>query len=353
MWSVVGRTLLIAMLLAGSLVGQVATLRPAPNLTFPSDVDSNSPADWSSGQLSVYNSTGGGPVRSSGNNQFHLADPTDVTLYASTHRPYWIEATWIDGDGTVFAWYHHEPALICGEIPLTAPEIGALVSYDGGASFVDLGIVLASGYPVDCYSQNGYFAGGNGDFSVIVGRDQRYFYFLFSNYAGPQEAQGVAVARLPMERRYTPVGAVEKYFRGKWREPGLGGQVSAIFPANVVWSEPNADAFWGPSVHWNVYLGKFVMLLNHSCCTPGWPQEGIYVSYNSTLSDPAGWTTPVKIMDSPPGWYPQVIGMGSQGTDKLAGRVARLYVAGSSDWQIVFDKAAPTPPPNSEALTGN
>jgi len=317
-------------------MAQTATLRPARPLNFPSAVDSNSPALWLNGQLEVYNSTGMGPVKSLGFNQFHLSDAQVVTLGPSTHRPYWIEATWTDADGTIFAWYHHEPAGLCGAIHLTAPEIGALVSYDGGNSFLDMGIILESGYPINCYSQNGYFAGGNGDFSVLLGKNQKYFYFFFSNYAGSQDAQGVALARMPADRRYTPVGAVEKYYQGRWGEPGLGGPVTAIFPVNVTWDQPNADAFWGPSVHWNTHLGKFVMLLNHSCCSPGWPQEGVYISFNSSLSNPRGWTPPVKILDGVP-WYPQVIGFGPDGTDKWADHAARLYVGGSSSWEIVFD----------------
>lgn len=334
--SMVRHTLLLFCAFAASLIGQTVTLRPASNLTFPSGVDSNSPTLWQDGQLVVYNSTGLGPVKSFGINQFQLSYAQAVTLGPSTHRPYWIEATWTDADGTIFAWYHHEPAGLCGPIHLTAPEIGALVSYDGGNSFLDMGIILESGYPIDCSSQNGFFAGGNGDFSVLLGKNQKYFYFLFSNYGGPQEAQGVAVARMAADRRYTPVGAVEKYYQGRWREPGLGGQVTAIFPANVVWSQPNADAFWGPSVHWNSHLGKFVMLLNHSCCTPGWPQEGVYVSFNDALANPQGWTAPVKILDGVP-WYPQVVGFAPSGTDKLAGHKARLYVGGVSTWEIIFD----------------
>ena len=326
----------LSYVVVSSAMAQTVTLRPARPVTMPSSVDSNSPALWQDGQLVVYNSTGVGPVRSSGINQLHLGDSQWVTLGHSTHRPYWIESTWMDTDGTIFAWYHHEPQGLCGGIHLTAPEIGALVSYDGGNSFLDMGIILSSGYPIDCSAPNGYFAGGNGDFSVILGKNQKYFYFLFSNYAGPQDAQGVAVARMPLDQRHTPVGAVEKYFQGKWREPGLGGQVTAIFPANVVWNDPSTDAFWGPSVHWNSHLQKFVMLLNHSCCTPGWPQEGVYVSFNSALSNPQGWSTPVKILDGG-SWYPQVIGQGADGTDKLADHLARFYVYGESDWQIVFD----------------
>ena len=35
-----------------------------------------------------------------------------------------------------------------------------------------------------------YFSGGHGDFSVVLDREQKFFYFLFTNYGGPVETQG-------------------------------------------------------------------------------------------------------------------------------------------------------------------
>jgi hypothetical protein len=284
----------------------------------------------------LYNSTGDGPIKSTGRNQLQLGQSQPVVLGPSIHRPYWIEATWMDEDGSILAWYHHEPQGLCGKAPLTAPEIGALSSRDGGNSFIDLGVILQSGYALDCSAQNGYFAGGHGDFSVILGKNRKYFYFVFSNYGGPSEAQGVTVARLPFDRRNNPYGAVQKYYQGQWLEPGIGGRVTAIFPAKVSWNRPDADAFWGPSVHWNSHLNTFVMLMNRACCTPGWPQEGVYVSFNPALANPRNWTPPEKIIDGV-GWYPQVVGFGSEGTDKFAGERARLYVFGVSDWVMQFE----------------
>ena len=276
-------------------------------------------------------------MRSSGRDQLHLANPEAVSLGQSPHRPWWIEATWVDQDGTVFAWYHHEPAGVCGVKHLTAPEIGALVSHDGGQTFLDLGIVLSNGYPANCFSENGFFAGGNGDFTVLPGHQRSYFYFLFSNYGGPVEGQGVAIARMPFERRNTPVGSVQKYYNGTWSEPGMAGKVTPIFPARTAWELPNTDSFWGPSVHWNTYLNKFVMLLNHSCCSPGWPQDGIYISYNNSLSNPTGWSKPERITEGG-AWYPQVIGRAPDGTDSLAGNSARFYMNGASYYELIFTK---------------
>ena len=320
----------------GAACAQQATLRPTSTLSYPSSTDSNSPSFWSGSDLVLYNSTGNGPIRSTGADQFLLRDSERVVL-GSAHRPYWIEATWVDQDGTVFAWYHHEPQGLCGKVSLTAPEIGALVSYDAGRTFYDLGIVLANGYPINCSSPNGYFGGGNGDFTVVLGPEHRYFFFLFSNYGGPVEEQGVASARMPFAARFNPVGTLQKFYQGEWREPGIGGRVTPVFPASTSWEDPETDAFWGPSVHWNTYLNKFVMLLNHACCYPGWPQEGVYVSFSGTPGKPRSWTPPVKILDGG-GWYPQVQGFRPDGTDRLAGHVARFYLYGVSNMEIVFDK---------------
>jgi hypothetical protein len=45
-------------------------------------------------------------------------------------------------------------------------------------------------------------------------------------------------------------------------------------------------------------------------------------------------------------WYPQVIGLDStrHETDKLASRVARLFVRGQSRWEILFLRPGEEPP---------
>jgi len=77
-----------------------------------------------------------------------------------------------------------------------------------------------------------------------------------------------------------------------------------------------------------------VMLLNHACCGPYWPQEGVYLSISPDLAVPAHWPTPTKIL-SGVGWYPQVLGEGANETDRRAGARSRLYVYGDSKWELV------------------
>lgn len=326
--------------LTASAWAQSVTVRIVDHALMPNMVDSNSPAFWRDGRFHLINSTGSGPILTSGEDQFRLDTWRAVNLGRQVN-PTWIEAVWQDPGGSILAWYHQERERVCGNQQRPAmPQIGAAISYDGGLSFTDLGLVLTSGDPVDCSSQNGYFAGGHGDFSVRLDRDQQYFYFLFGNYGGEVANQGIVAARLPYEDRFQPSGALQKYHRGGWGEPGLGGRVTPVFPAQVSWQSDATDSFWGPAIHWNTHLEQYVMLLNRSCCTPGFPQEGIYISFNPDIGNPGGWTTPQRIVENT-GWYPQVLGLDPEDTDSQAGQRARLYIQGESWWELEFAKDPP------------
>lgn len=334
----------LLLLFLAPVYGQRAQLRPASQHTLPMQIDGNSPAFWTDGQLQLFNSTGNPQSISTAPDQFGPWHHQLVDVTLQRNIPVWVEAAWRDTDGTVFAWYHHEPEGLCGSgSSLTAPRIGAAISRDGGRTLEDLGVILESGEPLNCGAQNGFFAGGHGDFSVIVDREHRYFYFLFTNYGGPAWEQGVVVARMAFEDRFAPVGAVKKFYLDGWTEPGLRGHMTPIFPSFRTWDRSNADSFWGPSVHWNTHLNQYVVLLNRACCEPRWPQEGIYVTFNPDLSKPWEWQWPVRLIDGKsishkPGFYPQVLGLGPGETDTLAGEAARLYIHGVSDWEIVFSR---------------
>jgi len=331
----------LAALLFNTVGGQEARVRNVAEISMPTQqVDSNSPAFWRDGRLFWFNSHGG-PSLSEGADQFGPFEAREVAFQALGDMPHWIEAVWTDDDGTLWGWYHAEPIGLFDSPTLTAPHIGAVVSFDGGATIYDLGVVLETGYPLDPTAQNGYFGGGHGDCSVILDQERKYFYFLFDNYSGPDAEQGVVIARMAFEDRFNPVGKVYKYHNGAWRAPGIGGKVTPIFPVKVPWGASAPDALWGPSIHWNTYLQCYVMLMNHAQGQPGWAQAGVYVSFCYDLSRPEAWSEPLKLLDRAefPGWYffyPQVMGFGPGGTDTLAGQTARLYVGGISRWEIEF-----------------
>jgi len=324
-------------------------LRKASFVKFPGVVDCNSPAHWDGSAMYIFNSAPN-VVRSTGTGVFHLgpANPTRYTNDANGGR--WIEATHKAEDGNLYGWYHNEPHPVCpAKHDLTAPRIGAAVSTDNGATWKDLGFVLEA--PADslyCETQNHYFAGGNGDFSVIVDNKKEYIYFFIGTYNKDVSEQGVAVARMLYSDRDAPAGKAWKWRDGKWNEAGIGGHVTPLFPVKIDWNRKDADAFWGPSIHWNSFLNQYVILLNRAV-DKDWKQEGVYIAFNPDLANPTQWSLPRKILDSKeikavpdmgPGWYPQVIGIDSakRETDKLAGRVARLFVHGKSVWEIEFVK---------------
>jgi len=304
-------------------------------------VDSNSPLHWDNqGNLYFFASVRF-PFRSSGKSLYSLpptAERTTIRDPLGIEGGKWLEATWRTDDGALYGWYHNEIPGICSNDPhLSIPRIGAMVSHDEGATWDNLGIILeAPGDSLNCNTQNYYFAGGNGDFSVMLDPDKQYFYFFFGTYHSQIEEQGVSIARMSYADRDQPVGKVWKWRDQQWNEPGLGGHVTPIFPVINDWHKADADAYWGPSIHFNTYLNSYVIVLNHAI-DKYWNQEGIYITYNDDLSNPDGWMWPDRLPFDPLGMaYPQIIGIEKGGTDKLAGQSARLTLLGQSNWQITF-----------------
>ncbi len=323
----------------------------------PGDCDCNSPAHWDGDTLYLFNSSGH-PWRSAGSDFRGLdADYRRCEYDNKVNGGRWIECTWKAEDGTLYGWYHLEPGGLCPGTGLTAPRIGAVRSADNGARWTDLGVVLeARPNTLRCDTTNFYFAGGNGDFSIMRDASGEYLYFLIGTYAGAPAEQGVAMARMRWADRDAPVGKVFKWHEGCWEEPGLGGRVTPFLPVARDWHLPDVDAFWGPSVHYNSHLGQYVMLLNRAV-DRHWKQEGVYISFNRHLEDPRGWSAPRKILDGPGAdrWYPQVLGLDKarRETDKLAGQTARLLVRGLSRWEIVFLKPEESAPPALTAVVTN
>lgn len=340
-----------------SAVVREASPMRLPGLTDPEKglenyVDCNNPCHWDGTTMYIFSSAGH-PFRSSGPGLMHLSPQSERTAF-DNEQGYnggrWIESVWKAEDGKLYGWYHREPNDVCPGKPLTAPQIGAAVSTDNGKTWRDLGIILKA--PDDslfCDSANKYFAGGNGDFSVILDQQKEFFYFLISTYNKDPKEQGVAIARMRYVDRDRPVDKVFKWYRGAWKQPGLGGRVTPMFGPAVDWHKPRANAYWGPSIHWNTYLERYVILLNLAR-DKDWNQDGIYVTFNRDISNPEGWLRPDKILDASrleaSKWYPQVIGANAaeRETDKLAGRSARLFVAGRSKWEIVFLKPGEAKP---------
>jgi hypothetical protein len=330
-----------------------ARLVPAIGLRLPGGVDSNSPLVWDlvAGveQLSVLTSTAGQPSLATGTRLRDLRTTVPVAFTSHPGGGIWMEAVVADEGGTWYGFYHNEvPAEICGRPDLTVPRIGAARSSDRGATWESLGIILEAPRGEEaCDTRNQYFAGGVGDFSVALDRQHRDLYVFFSQYSRTPDAQGVSVARLPWAARDQPAGHVDVWDGGIWRparferaDDGATGWSyppgAALFSTRLPWhdGDDSTDAFWGPSVHWNVSLQQYVMLVNRTA-DDRWGQEGTYVSFAASLDDPSAWSTPQKLLDGGL-WYPQVVGLEPGGTDREAGARARFFAGGQSNYLVEF-----------------
>lgn len=336
-----------------------ARLVSASRLVMPGAIDSNMPMAWdrSGGtpRLFALASWGGVPALLSGPGLDSMQRVGDVA-FLPTHPGdgIWIESVIQDETGAWYGYYHHEiPAHECGRPDRSTLRVGAARTVDRGVTWEDLGIVLDAppgGYA--CSTTNRYVVGGVGDISAMLDADRQNLFLFFSQYSRDASTQGVALARLAWADRDTPVGKVSVWQGGAWMPArhvpsgdgqGLGAweypSGTAFEPVTRPWHDGNAaaDAFWGPSIHWNTYLERYVMLLNRAK-DESFNNEGLYVSYARTLDDPRAWSTPRKIANGG-GWYPQVAGLEEgSGTDKHAGQRARFFLTGRSENYIEFQK---------------
>lgn len=328
-------------------------LRSAPLLYLPGEVDSNSPAVWDRvggrNLLFVMMSESGKPRRAWGRDLVNMGTSRQVALDPWPGGGVWMESVIRDVDGTWYGYYHNEiPAEVCGRTDKKIPRIGAARSRDRGNTWEDLGIVLeAPPRSFTCSTDNAYFVGGVGDFTVQLDADSRDLYFFHSLYLRTTMSQGVGIARLAWADRDAPVGKITVWRNGTWvpgtpirtdeAERWFYPAASPIFPAAESWHDGDqlVDAFWGPSVHWNTHVNHYVMLLSRAKDVD-YEQEGVYVSFATSLQDPRVWSAPTRILKGGT-WYPQVLGLeDGSGTDKTAGEWARFFMLGQSRHVIRF-----------------
>src|SRR5262245_7063101 len=240
----------IILLASGELIAQHTTgpraeLSVAPLLRFTGNVDSNSPAVWQridgQNQVLVLTSTAGLPSLSSGPQLRRLSGPSPIVMEPWPGGGIWMEAVVADEDGTLYGYYHNEMgATMCDGDSSTKviPRIGAARSRDRGATWEPLGIVLeAPPGTYDCHTNNVYFVGGVGDFSVRLDPDSRDLYFFYSQYIRFDRLQGVGVARLAWADRDAPTGKVMVWNSRTWLPARLvtfsNGAFRWIYPAAV------------------------------------------------------------------------------------------------------------------------
>jgi hypothetical protein len=303
-------------------------------------------------RLFAISSWGGTSKLSAGPDLARLQVVGPLTFTRHPGHGVWFESIVAAEGGAWYGYYHHERAAEeCGRPERQLPRIGAARSMDRGLTWDDLGIIIdAPPGSMACESANRFVLGGVGDVGAMLDHESKDLYLYYSQYGRDPLTQGVAVARLAWADRDEPVGKVTIWNDGAWlpARPGVpdDGPDVWVYPSGTPLVRPTrpfhdassaADVFWGPSIHWNTYLERYVMLLNRAR-DDQFGQDGVYVAYATTLSDPRGWSAPRKIFNGG-GWYPQAIGLeAGRGTDRLADRRARFFITGKSEHMIEFER---------------
>ena len=146
-------------------------------------------------------------------------------------------AVWRDpATGALVMLYHREIYTRMDGVPTGAfwSSIGAAVSTDGGATFVDAGEVLTP--DIELLSPNrGPSGNGPGDFSTFV-RDGWLYAYYNDNLEDGSMVLAVArtsVAELSAAVAGGPAPVFWKYHDGAFSEPGIGGTPSNLTPGHA------------------------------------------------------------------------------------------------------------------------
>lgn len=221
----------------------------------------------------------------------------------------WLYSVFPQGDNHLIGFYHAEDHEFKNDPAshfIAWKSIALATSDDNGITWKKQGQIIRSSKskPADPAW------GGNGDFCVVWDfANTRWVCFYQEHYLC------MAISSDPDGKP----GTWKKYFQGSFSEPGLGGRNSAI---------PDLRDFAGgnPSVHYNTYLKKWVMVW-HTWESSSPHPNSIWIS---TSKDLLKWTPP-KVLLAAQGkerlWYPTIIG----DSDVQAGQKAWLLYAKFAD----------------------
>ncbi len=162
--------------------------------------------------------------------------------------------------------------------------LGLAVSRDDGLHWTDLGeiIRLNQRYEAD-------LAGFDiGSPRLVDSPDGQYFYVYFPDWIAngttqPTTATIVSVARAPITSvleaasgEHPHAAAFEKYYKGAWSQPGIGGLSTDL--------NPNAGYAGSPNVAYDSAFGRYVMITD----------DTQHIAYAESV-DGLSWTLPVLL----------------------------------------------------------
>lgn len=211
-----------------------------------------------------------------------------------------VSGAYRDPKGKLYAFYHAEDHN--QELPRQAwyysgwyGSMGVAVSLDGGQSFRKLGPALMSAKP-DLRALEGESTWGVAAPSVVLDRSGNHLFAYYGEHSPGSANRGVTIgmARADISTGGPVPGSWQKYYEGKFEEPGLGGRDTAILEI-----EPRDEAaYLQPHVVFSTDLDRYVMVLNVAWWRETWEEaelsrSGIYVAFSE---DGIAWSTPEPIL---------------------------------------------------------
>jgi hypothetical protein len=223
------------------------------------------------------------------------SDPSN-TMFPRPYNDdtYWSGGLWIDSDGKWYCPTHiefnYEKYGKFGHAFLSLQRRLCLTtSIDNGKTWVYEGDILTSdnSYNPSDWEGKQIFDQGPGDAQLYY--DDEYFYLFFMDAWVVKEKWvrycAVRAARCPKADKMSP-GKWQKWYNGKWSEPGIGGHCTDVL---------NYGGTETASVFYSTYLKKYCALVSGG-------NSGKDFSVNpdlffSTCSDlnKQDWSTPVKV----------------------------------------------------------
>jgi hypothetical protein len=268
---------------------------------------------------------------------------------------YWAGGLWIDPtDGKWYCPLHCEfnyNKFSKLEVGVTKQQrIALATSTDQGKTWKYVNDIITSdnSYNPDDYKDKTFYDQGQADHQLYY--DDNFFYLFFMdgwvNKLTYVRYLAVRVARCAISDKMAP-GKWQKWYNGKWTEPGLGGHCSDVF---------NCGGTETAAVFYSTYLNKYCALVSGG--NSGTNNDPDLFMSTCTDLGRQDWAKPTKIAPAGVcGWYHWAVDKTTFSRMKIDGSSFRYYTANFSvprwfDAEIVDNVSdtitlAPVYPPES------
>lgn len=228
-------------------------------------------------------------------------------------------------DGRLAMIYHGEHHPCTGD--KAEVTIALATSSDDGTTWDRQGaIVTAPAYTFGSCDERTFY--GAGSFSAVVSPDRTYLYMYFNQWS-PVESGVTKVVRARIADGLGP-GTWFKWYRGRWREPGLGGRADDVLP---VPSTPTDQEWWSvaiPSVSWNteyrMWMAVFVSVTGFWYSSSA---DGLHWSEPRSLIQDVVLYAPQSLVDHQQYiYYPSLIDVNADEDGRTSDEALLIYAQG-------------------------